>query len=254
MAFVVRIDLMTYQLIIFIALLTLFGVWRWKRNTIRYWVELWHERGLKSTVHYDRCLTVFKTLYTDVNGMGASLQERREKGIMHDTSFTYGEVTFYSFVRILEKATPLPGEIFYDLGSGSGKAVFVAGLIFDFAKVCGIEKLDSLYTLSTSLLKKLDNLPERKQLLPTKQFNIDFIHDDFLSVDFHDADIIFINATCFRGDLFQAIIQKLLKLKLGARIILGSANLENIGGFQLIYSNMHLMSWGLNQIRIYQRV
>lgn len=39
-------------------------------------------------------------------------------------SLIYGEVDFTSFYRILRKVNPLPGTIFYDLGSGTGKHTY----------------------------------------------------------------------------------------------------------------------------------
>ena len=77
--------------------------------------------------------------------------------------------------------------------------------------------------------------------------------DDFLNQDISEADIVFINATCF-DDFFDDVIIKLRTLKVGARIILSTVNLDDIGGFELCYAKLHLMSWGLNTIRIYQRV
>jgi precorrin-6B methylase 2 len=245
---------MITQTITLILICLLFLLWLIFRERIRYWGELLYERGWYSTVHYDRCLTVYKHLFSDINAFAVSLKERREKDLMGDTTYTYGEIMFYSFVRILEKAQPKPGEIFYDLGSGSGKAVFIAALVFDFAKVYGIEKLDGLFELSQQQLEKLENQPERKKLLPNKAINVQFIHHDFLTYDFSDGDVVFINATCFRGEMFNQIIAKLLKLKVGSRVILGSASLENVGGFELQYQNLHLMGWGLNMVRIYQRV
>lgn len=245
---------MITRIVIFSIILLIFLVWRFNRQRIRYWAALLQERGWKSTVHYDRCLTIFKKLYSNVNAAKISISERNTKGLSDNIAYTYGEVVFYSFVRILEMAEPKPQEVFYDLGSGAGKAVFIAGLVFDFSKACGIEKLEGLYNLSIETLANLKTLPERETLLSHKETNIQFIHGDFLQEDFSDADIVFINATCFRGDLFNEIIVRLLKLKPGARVILGSANLENIGGFELKYSNLHLMSWGLNAVKIYQRI
>ena len=40
-------------------------------------------------------------------------------------SLIYGEVDFHSFARVLRKINPVPGGVFYDLGSGTAKAVFV---------------------------------------------------------------------------------------------------------------------------------
>jgi precorrin-6B methylase 2 len=223
------------------------------RGRIRYWAALLYERGWKSTVHYDRSLTVFRKLYEDINSFKLSIQERQQKNIF-DSRFTYGEVVFYSFVRILEVAEPKQDEIFYDLGSGAGKAVFIAALVFDFSKVCGIEIIDNLYQLSNRLLQKLEAMPERQELMPYKKFNIEFIHSNFFEYNISEANIVFLNATCWRGEALDTIIIKLLELKKGARIILVTASLENIGGFQLKYSNLHLMSWGLSTVRIYQRI
>ena len=39
---------------------------------------------------------------------------------MEVRSFTYGEVTFASFLPMIYQVRPQPGEIFYDLGCGSG--------------------------------------------------------------------------------------------------------------------------------------
>ena len=50
-------------------------------------------------------------------------------------SLIYGEVDFHSFARVLRKINPVPGGVFYDLGSGTAKAVFVARFMHDF-KMC----------------------------------------------------------------------------------------------------------------------
>ena len=58
------------------------------------------------------------------------------------TEFTYGEVLFCYFIPLLNLVSPKPGEIFWDLGSGTGKALAIAALAFPFLKkVCGVEYL-----------------------------------------------------------------------------------------------------------------
>ena len=51
---------------------------------------------------------------------------------MRAQSLIYGEVDFHSFARVLRKINPIPGGVFYDLGSGTAKAVFVARFMHDF--------------------------------------------------------------------------------------------------------------------------
>jgi len=56
-------------------------------------------------------------------------------------SLTYGEIDFESFYEILKLTNPSKGEIMYDIGSGTGKAVIMASLFFPLSKVVGIEIL-----------------------------------------------------------------------------------------------------------------
>jgi hypothetical protein len=46
---------------------------------------------------------------------------------------------------VLRKINPVPGAVFYDLGSGTSKAVFVARLTQDFSRCVGIEILTGLH-------------------------------------------------------------------------------------------------------------
>ena len=43
-------------------------------------------------------------------------------------SLTYGEIVFAPFYRLLQMALPSPGEVFYDLGCGTGSGGFKYGL------------------------------------------------------------------------------------------------------------------------------
>lgn len=244
---------MTEQIIIFAVIFIVLMTLRLLRYRIRYWGHLLMERGWKSSVHYDRCLKIMTALFKNVSPFSVSLEERKLKNIQSDKSFTYGEVVFYSFAQILELAQPKSGEIFYDLGCGAGKPVFIAALIYDLAKACGVEKLESLYKLCITLNEKLPTLPEIKELPADKKINIEFINEDLLNVDISEADIVFINATCFYGDFWDAILGKLLKLKVGARVIL-ITRIINTGGFKLKHQNLFLMSWGLSQVSIYERI
>ena len=78
-------------------------------------------------------------------GKALSKGEREKKGLQDEKNLIYGEVEFRSFYRILRKINPAPDMVFYDLGSGTGKAVFAARLAFDFSRCIGIEILSSLH-------------------------------------------------------------------------------------------------------------
>ena len=48
--------------------------------------------------------------------------EKREHG--------YGEIDFMKFIPLLEALEPRKGDVFWDLGCGSGRALVVAALVF----------------------------------------------------------------------------------------------------------------------------
>ena len=103
---------------------------------------------------------LIRVLYKNVNGNGASLKYIKrgfDDGLIEktDLSLTYGEVVCASFLQILcyvatsktcsDAVTDGNNRIFYDLGCGTGRAVFCAALSpHQFQKVIGIELIPEL--------------------------------------------------------------------------------------------------------------
>ena len=169
--------------------------------------------------------------------------------------FVYGEIDFLSFCTILERAEPQGGDVFYDLGSGSGKAVFTAALFFDLSKAYGIELLPLLYTKAIAQLKKatvlFQNIKTGVEESYLKQVaTIQFIHHNFLDYDFADANIIYVAATCFTDSTWEKLIHKMAGLKSGTRIIVATKNIQH-ERFEVMYQGTELMSWGLCPVTIY---
>ena len=95
-------------------------------------------------------------------GKKASKSERLTRDKLRDCSLTYGEIEFISlgeiFYTINERYGGLPqGGIFYDLGSGIGKAIIAAALLGSFTECYGIEILNSLYDISIQLIEEYNN-------------------------------------------------------------------------------------------------
>jgi tRNA G46 methylase TrmB len=167
----------------------------------------------------------------------------------HD--FIYGEIDFLSFHNILEKANPKPNEVFYDLGSGAGKAVFAAALYFNFSKCYGIELLSPLYNKALNTLSKAELQLKNTPSELSKISSIHFIQDSFLEYDFHNANVIYIAATCFSETTWESLINKMATLPSGTRIIVATKNIQH-ERFDLIYQGVEIMSWGLCTVSIYK--
>lgn len=195
-------------------------------------------------------LQLIEETFEAIDGFAPSLIERDEKSYHHKV-YTYGEIKFLSFAEILFAADPKAGDIFYDLGAGVGKAVVCAGLLFDLKAAYGIEKLTSIHQLSMTVQQRLLDT-ELSECLAKRVKTIEFLHDDFFEVDFTNADILFINATCFGDPLWRKMQEKLKTLKPKAKVIVTSKSL-NKAYFKQLHCLEKDMSWASAYVSIYQR-
>ena len=188
-------------------------------------------------------------LYKNLNAKSISQRERKRLGMMDD-AFVYGEIEFVPFYIILDRVKPQSHEIFYDLGSGAGKAVMTATCFFDLSKVYGIELLPGLYDAAN---KQVTKAIELKKINLQKMARVKFIKENYIDYDFSDADIIFVNATCIDYHTWEKLLSKLSDLKSGSRVIVTTKKIEN-EKFKSIYHGMDLMSWGMNSVNIYKKI
>jgi SAM-dependent methyltransferase len=191
-------------------------------------------------------LKIFNKIYENIDGFSLSLAERKELGIK-DKSFVYGEIVPESFCEILEKLNINKNTIFYDLGSGVGKAVILTKLIFDIKKSVGIEYLSSLYQASIQAYQKL------KEIINIEDNSIYFIKGDFFTVPFNDANLVFINSTCFSEEQMERIVNLSLNLERGSKLIVLTKKITDNQNFELLTENQYPFSWGYATVRIYER-
>ncbi len=189
-----------------------------------------------------------QTLYKDIDGYGLSSAGRLELGRADDPALTYGEVTPASVLRMLTKVDAKPGETFYDLGSGTGKAVLYSAIIGGMGKAVGIELVRDLYEAAETVRERY-NVEVRPQIeMPS---TIEFRHGDMFDHDLSDADIVFSHCTCFDDALMQRLAQKLEELRPGARVITVTKNVPSVA-FETIGSELLSLGWG-DATMYYQR-
>jgi SAM-dependent methyltransferase len=194
---------------------------------------------------------LFDRLYREVAGYELSHAERNRRGLS-ERSVIYGEVIPAAFHRALSEVAPRPGEVFFDVGSGTGKAVFLAALCFDFAQLVGVELLSELNAAARRVLARYDaevrpTLPEAKRAQ-----RIAFRDVDLRQLDLSPADVVFAHAVCFERPLVSALTLQLERLRPGARVIsvgqrLVSPELALVRGFPVE------MEWGAGFAWIYRR-
>lgn len=181
-------------------------------------------------------------LYCNTLGFNLAKQGRSDQQLF-SYEYIYGEINFKSFIKLLNKCEINKECVFYDLGSGVGKAVVCAALLYDFKKVCGIEQLQLLHQSATKI--------QESELLKNK--NIYFHQADLLTTNWSEANIIFINASAFIADFWQKILEKLKQLKAGAQIIVVSKLLPE-EYFTAKYNDFLPMSCGMVRVGVYIRM
>lgn len=195
-------------------------------------------------------------LFSQSNGHTASSQGRSRllsEGALKysDGNFTYGEVTPEGMEQILTPAAPKEGEVFYDLGSGTGKGVILASTMFPFKKCVGIELLPELHQVSQEVRERFE-----REIKPAFgngwEPNVQFRQGDFAEEDFADADIVFANATCFEDGLMATLQRKFEALKEGARVILTTKTLTS-PLLQWVTTTVCPFSWGTATVSCYRR-
>lgn len=216
----------------------------------RIWQRFQYKRWLKSSMVQSR-LSLLNQVYAPINGHQIS-KTVRDDNALTDRSFVYGEIKYISFIGLLDLVNIPSDGTFYDLGSGVGKAVLTAALFGNFKTVIGVELLAPLHKESlramNQLLKHIESDPLAFQY-PTK---IKFYHDDICKMDFSDASLIFVNATCYSDALWETLQDKFEQLAEGTVIIIVSRQLFSTQ-FILRQQLSVDMSWGAASVAIYQR-
>ncbi|MFS8159574.1 MAG: hypothetical protein ACMG6E_05060 [Candidatus Roizmanbacteria bacterium] len=192
---------------------------------------------------------LFETVFEGVDGFSLSRAGRLKLPYFY-SGHTYGEVTFDGFKAMLECTSPQPDEVFYDLGSGTGKPVVLASLLFDFSKVIGIELLEELYDGSMKMVERYKYELLKYSELASKKHEIRFIHSDYGQVDFSDADVIFINATCAEYDMTPPLLEKFESLKTGTRILTSTIYISS-EAFDIKDEGEFPFTWGKERVYLH---
>ncbi|MDX1836331.1 class I SAM-dependent methyltransferase [Legionella taurinensis] len=178
----------------------------------------------------------FTALYQDVDGFALSRLSRTHQDAME---YVYGEIEFEPFIALLSLCHITPHTVFYDLGSGCGKAIVACAMVYSPGRSCGIELFAPLHQAADELRIRLQAWPE----YALKAKRIEFRQADFLEADLRDADLIFINSTAFFGDYWRRISGHLEQLKPGTQVISTSKPLDS-AAFYVLKTTVLQMSWG----------
>ena len=169
-------------------------------------------------------------------------------------NFIYGEVNFRSISYILLYLSYKYGikeGYFFDLGSGTGRAVIGAALTYPFSKYIGIELLETLYKASIEIKQLFE-----KDYNNDKKPDIEFINGDFLKQDLSKSSVIFINSTTFSDKLLGDLADKFNnECAQGCLVVNTTMELSKLdkNKWEFLPYFRRYMSWGIATVNVYKR-
>jgi hypothetical protein len=213
----------------------------WKLWRLNRQIKTWRKR-----LNMDKHEVIFNNLYFKVNGFFLSKQARAPLDALE---WIYGEIVFESFIALLSLAKPNENTIFYDLGSGVGKAVLACAMVFPVRHCYGIELFDNLHRCAEQQKIAL-GLTDDYKVIANK---ISFIKGNILHSNFSNATLIFINASGFFGEFWSELSKHLEELKSKTMVISTSKPLES-NQFIINNKTQVKMSWGVVAVFFQQRI
>jgi len=173
--------------------------------------------------------------------MQSNMAEAQSYGVSL-RSLVNGEIHFPAFASLLGDLNLPPQFCFLDCGSGRGKAVVAAALLFPKAQLCGLEIRPHLVNISQNLDLRHD-----------VKSRVRFVETCFFDVNWSEADVIFINATGFEAELIKRVEKKIAEeARKTARLIVLSVQLRATGFTELLPARRYRMSWGNATVYTYR--
>lgn len=195
--------------------------------------------------------SIFHSLYSETDGYLISHKGRKKLDYFYQ-GHNYGEITYEGFLKMLALAKPKKNEIFYDLGSGTGKAVILASILGNFSKLTGIEIIEDLWQESNKILNHYQKKIVPHLLPQKKDQKISFLKNDFNKIDFSDADIIFLNSTHLKYEINPIFLRKLSQLKKGTKLLTNSQWID-FPLFSVSHIGRHLFTDGEEDVFIHYK-
>lgn len=143
-----------------------------------------------------------RRLYRDVDGF--EIPKAEEKAVRASRgSPIYGELTPAGVARMIDYLDLGPRDVFYDLGSGSGKVVLQTAMTAPVRKAVGVELAATRVAAAKKVLRKARG----EGLLVAKACG--FRHEDILDTYLADATVIYTCSTAFSVRFLAAVAKRI---------------------------------------------
>jgi SAM-dependent methyltransferase len=167
----------------------------------------------------------------------------------------YGELYYYSAVKLLQELNIRRDDHFLDIGSGLGKLVYQVFYTTPVRTVTGIEINKNRHEIATGFKERIltqINPCLKKNKNNILERNLHFIHGDMLVTDFQDVTIAYVCATVFSYDLLTRVGQKINSMP-SVKTVVSLRKLPDLLRFTLRKKMFLQGSWDTTVCYIYER-
>ena len=195
--------------------------------------------------------------------IGKALSKRqRDQDKARGVHLAYSEIRFESFAIVLKKIQSKhggfqeSGGIFYDLGSGTGKAVFAAAMLYQWQRCTGIEMLDMLHEGAREIADKWDRSKDGLLFLTEEQRQTEIVlmNEDFMSeaLSLKNATLVYMNSTTYEQDMLLKLASKCEQMAGETFVVTHTKRLPSIH-FDVVEETRLMQSWGECTVFIHKR-
>ena len=182
----------------------------------------------------------------------------------------YGEVDPVEFGMLIHRLRGIYGHgaaqaparnVFYDVGSGAGKAAIAALLAVPFNEICGVETIADVHRLSEDVKiryekKVLLGMPKQERELREKT-KIKFICADGLdtAVDWPRGTIVLFHGTMFAEDKLRIFADHTEFMEPGSVVIcITKPMMPTKSKWQILFEETIAVAWGEARVFVYEKL
>ena len=182
----------------------------------------------------------------------------------------YGEVDPVEFGMLIHRirgiyahsaAQPPAKNVFYDVGSGAGKAAMAALLAVPLQEICGVETIDDLFKVSEDIKKRYETkvLPGMSKLERDlrEKTTIKFISGNGLdtAVDWPRGTIVLFHATCFSSESLRVFADHTEFMEPGSVVITITKPLVTTRSkWAMLFEDTIDLAWGTARLFVYEKL
>ncbi|PIQ25597.1 hypothetical protein COW36_21385 [bacterium (Candidatus Blackallbacteria) CG17_big_fil_post_rev_8_21_14_2_50_48_46] len=193
--------------------------------------EAWQN---SQVIHYcpsmEPVVKAYRKYYADTGEAVVVSMDEREERFLGDSTLTYGETRWTSFIKVLEHLKLTPEDLFIDLGCGAGFLCMLVNQVVG----CKVEGYDIIHRF-------IENGNQIVKALELQ--DIEFLNQDFLNSDLSRGTAFYITCTCFPKEYMQKLSGKLKYSRPGTQFVTITRPLEG-EAFQIREKLKLRFSWG----------